>query len=552
MQRCNGTDVPSGPTLPSRNEPPLGVRMTLADLIAPGPANLRIHFPAEAASVDYGDMWKSGEAVGGLRTSDRTPVAIVLNNTRACATVLVGAIAMGQSLVSVPMPPHGVNLDWYSQFMQRVCAITGATTLLLEASLLRTLPPAKNIPFLSFEDALALRGRKAADPGSFTLTQFTSGSTADPKGIVLPGHKIVANLRALLEWLQPDKDDGACSWLPLSHDMGLIGMFLGTLAGAARQRSGTYDFVLMTPQSFVRNPGGWLAACEQFKSTFTAAPNYSFEMVARRRGRVYDLKRLRMCIVGGEPIRANALEHFANALRDSGFNSMALRPSYGMAEAVLGVTGTRANVPWHAADIESLVPDPDAVVGRTGAFHQIVGCGAPFPGYEVRIVGGGVGEILVKGPSIADHYADGRRLVDAEGWFHTRDLGVSRDGELYVLGRTDDVFCVAGRNVYAMDVEACAGEVTGVRTGRVVALPEHGGLTLVAECEPVFTEQGRASRLAQELKQQIVVRVGVAPSRVLLTRPGALPLTASGKIRRRPLAAAVQSDELKILPGSIH
>jgi acyl-CoA synthetase (AMP-forming)/AMP-acid ligase II len=526
--------------------------MTLAEFIAPGPGNLRIHFPAEATSVDYGQMWKSGEAVGWLRTSDRTPIAIVLNNTRACATVLLGAIATGQPLVSVPMPPHGVNLDWYSQFIQRVCAMTRATTLLLDASLLRTLPATKNIAFLSFDDALALRGSKAADPGSFTLIQFTSGSTADPKGIVLPGHKIVANLRALLEWLQPDKDDGACSWLPLSHDMGLIGMFLGTLAGAARQRSGNYDFVLMTPQSFVRNPGGWLTACEQFKSTFTAAPNYAFEMVARRSGRVYDLKRLRSCIVGGEPIRSSALEQFAKALRESGFNSIALRPSYGMAEAVLGVTGTRPNVHWHAADLKSLVPDPDAVVGRTGAYHQIVGCGAPLHGYEVRIDESGVGEILVKGPSVADHYADGTPLVDADGWFHTRDLGMLRDGELYVLGRTDDVFHVAGRNVYAIDVETCAGEVTGVRTGRVVALPEHGALTLVAECEAAFTEQDRATQVAQDLKQQIVVRVGVAPSRVLLTRPGALPLTASGKIRRMPLVAAVQSNELKILPGSIH
>jgi acyl-CoA synthetase (AMP-forming)/AMP-acid ligase II len=526
--------------------------MTLADFIAPGPATLRIHFPAEATSVTYGEMWKSGEAVGWSRIADRAPVAIVLENTRACATVLVGAIAGGQSLVSVPMPPRGVNFDWYSHFIQRVCAITGAKALVMGASLSRTLQPVTNVRFLSFEDALALRGPKAPNPGCFTLTQFTSGSTADPKGIVLPGHKIVTNLQVLIDWLQPDKGDGACSWLPLSHDMGLIGMFLGTLGAAAKPQSGNYDFVLMTPQSFIRNPGGWLSACEEFKSTVTAAPNYSFEMVARRGGRTYDLKHLRTCIAGGEPIRSTALTEFAEALRDSGFNPSALRPSYGMAEAVLAVTGTRCNAHWHAADLASLVPDPDAVIGRTGAYHEIVSCGAPLPGYELRIDGDGLGEILLKGPSVADHYADDKPLVDAEGWFHTRDLGVLRDGELYVFGRTDDVFHVAGRNIYAIDIETCAGEVTGVRMGRVVAIPEGGALTLVAECEPTFAELGRASRLAQELKQQIVVRVGVAPSRVLLTRPGVLPLTASGKIRRMPLVAALQSQELKILPGSIH
>ena len=162
-----------------------------------------------------------------------------------------------------------------------------------------------------------------------------------------------------------------------------------------------------------------------------------------------------------------------------------------------------------------------------------------------------MGEILVKGPSVADHYADGTPLVDAEGWFHTRDLGVLRDGELYVLGRTDDVFLVAGRNIYAIDVEACVSEVDGVRAGRIVVVPERGALTLVAECDPAYTEQARATRLAQELKQRVVARIGVAPGRVLLTRRGALPLTASGKIRRKPLLNALASSEIKILPGSI-
>lgn len=526
--------------------------MTLADLIAPGSGRVRLHFPAEAISIDYGELWKSGEAVGRLRaTSDGRPVAIVLSNTRACATVLVGAIAAGLSLVSVPMPPRGANLAWYSQFIRRVCTISGATTLVLDASLLSMVPPTENVTFLSFDAVLALQGPSVTDPASFTLIQFTSGSTADPKGIVLPGHKIVANLRALLEWLQPVPGDGTCSWLPLSHDMGLIGMFLGTLAGAADQWTGGLDFVLMTPQSFVRNPSAWLAACAEFGATITAAPNYAYEMAVRRRGQVANLGRLRTCIVGGEPIRTSALERFADAFRDSGFDSTALCPSYGMAEAVLAVTGTpRSGVHWHAAELDSLAPDAQATVGSPGNF-QVVACGTPLPGYEVRIAGGAVGEILVRGPSVADCYADGTRLPDAEGWFHTRDLGVVRDGELYVLGRTDDVFHVAGRNIYAIDVEAYAGEVTGVRAGRVVAVPESGALTLVAECEPAFSDQASATRLAQTLKQHIVACVGVAPQRVLLTRGGSLPLTASGKIRRRPLLAALQSSELKILAGSI-
>lgn len=526
--------------------------MTLADLIAPGSGRLRVHFPAEAASIDYGEMWKGGEAVGCLRAaSDGRPVAIVLSNTRACATVLVGAIAAGLPLVSVPMPPRGTNLDWYSQFIRRVCSISGATTLLLEAKLASMVPPAENVSYLSFDAVLAQRGPAVTDPASFKLIQFTSGSTADPKGIVLSGHKIVANLRAIMEWLQPVPGDAACSWLPLSHDMGLIGMFLGGLASAADQWARGGDFVLMTPQSFMRNPSGWLAACSEFGATITAAPNYAFERAGRRRGQVHHLERLRTCIAGGEPIRTSALERFADTFRDCGFDSTALCPAYGMAEAALAVTGMpRTGVHWHAAGLESLVPDPEATVGCAGDL-QIVSCGPPLPGYEVRIDGEGVGEILVRGPSIADSYADGTRLPDAEGWFHTHDLGVLRHGELYVIGRTDDVFQVAGRNVYALDVEAYAGEVNGVRAGRVVAVPEGGALTLVAECESAFSDQASAARLAQALKDQIVTCVGVAPQRVLLIRGSTMPLTASGKIRRKPLLAALRSSELEILAGSI-
>ncbi len=525
--------------------------MTLADLIAPGSGRTRLHFPAEATSIDYGDLWRSAAAVGGLRVvSDGKPVAIVLSNTLACATVLVGAIASGQSLVSVPMPPRGANLDWYSQFIARVCAISGAATLLLDTALLPLVPRRDDVTFLSFEAVLALREPSVPNPAAFTLTQFTSGSTADPKGIVLGGHKIVANLRATMEWLQPAPGDGVCSWLPLSHDMGLIGMFLGTLVSATDAWAGGLDFVMMTPQSFLRGPSGWLSMCEKFRSTITAAPNYAYEMAARRRGAVQDLGRLRTCIVGGEPIHTGALERFAEAYRGTGFNPVALCPSYGMAEAVLAVTGTPRGAHWHATGLESLVPDPEDAIGSAGD-RPIVGCGVPLPGYQVRIDGAEVGEILVKGPSVADSYADGTPLPDADGWFHTRDLGVVRDGELYVLGRTDDVFQVAGRNIYAIDVEAYAGEVSGVRTGRVVAVPEGGALTLVAECEPTFSDHASATRLAQALRQQIVARVGVAPQRVLLTRRGALPLTASGKIRRKPLAAALQASELQILAGSI-
>ncbi|WP_084693323.1 AMP-binding protein [Actinomadura atramentaria] len=522
--------------------------MTLADIIAPRSGNVKLHFPAERAAVDYGELWRAGAAMGRLRAaSGGRPAAVALTNTRACATVLVGAIAAGLPLVSVPLPPRGSDLEWYAGFVQRICAASGATTLLVDGALLPSLPPLPGVTALSHDDALAMRGRSDADPAAFTLTQFTSGSTADPKGIVLPGAMVRANLLALMEWLEPVPGDGTCTWLPLSHDMGLIGMFLGSLTAVGRGLVHDFDLVVMTPQGFLRNPTGWLTACAEFGSTFTAAPNYAFDMAARKRGSVPDLGRLRTCIVGAEPIRPGSLERFAELFADKGFRPTTFSPAYGMAEAVLAVTGTAQGDRWRAAELASI---PGGAAFADAGGHRVVSSGRPLPGYEVRVDGDGVGEILVRGPSVAERYADGAPIPDADGWFRTRDLGAVHGGELYVIGRTDDVFQVAGRNIYAIDVEAYAAEVAGIRDGRVVAVPEGGELTIVAECEPGVTGQDDVRRLVQELSGRIVTRVGVSPKRVLLARRGALPLTASGKIRRRPLVAALESSRLTILAGS--
>ncbi|BCB88641.1 AMP-binding protein [Phytohabitans suffuscus] len=525
--------------------------MTLADAIAPGSGHGRLHFPDETTSLDYGELWTAGEAIGCLRAAtDGKPVMVILTNTRACAAVLVGAIAVGQPLVSVPLPPRGADLAWYGQFVWRINAISGAGTLLVDTSLLSLIPPVDGLTVMSFDDALALRGPSTADPASFTLTQFTSGSTADPKGIVLSGDKVAANLEAIMTWIQPDADFCTCSWLPLSHDMGLLGMFLAPLVAMTDRWARSGKLVIMAPTTFLRRPASWLTACEEFQATLTAGSNYSYDMAARRRGAAHDLRSLRICIVGSEPISAGTLERFTEVFRDTGFDPRAFSPGYGMAEAGLAVTATPRGTHWTALELASLVADSDREIDAAGE-HRVVSSGIALPGYEVRVDGTGLGEVLVRGPSIATSYADGTPLVDADGWYHTRDLGAVRDGGCYVLGRTDDVFQVAGRNIYAVDVEAHAAEVTGVRRGRVVAVPDNGGLTLVAECDPSISDRASTARVAQALRQQIVSRLGTAPHRVLLARRGALPVTASGKIRRKPLIAALRSAELEILTGSI-
>jgi fatty-acyl-CoA synthase len=524
---------------------------TLADLIAPGSGRVRIHFPDESKSVDYGLIWKMGEAMGCLRAKcEGRPVAVASSNTSACVAVLVGAIASGLPILSVPMPPRGSDLNWYSAFVRRICAASGASTFLVDASLVPLLPVIEGISFLSFNDALSISGPHDSDPASFTITQFTSGSTADPRGVRLLGPELVANLLALMDWLQPTAADGTCTWLPLSHDMGLIGMFLGSLVGAGEEWARGGDLVIMTPQSFLRNPTDWLRACEEFGSTITAAPSHGYDTASRRCVGVNDLRNLRVCIVGGEPILAGSLERFSDVFHGAGFDSVAFCPAYGMAEAALAVTATPPDVHWHAAQAAEDSDDASTQVGNIQA-GQVVSSGAPLRGYEVRTDGIGVGEIFVRGPSIAKEYADGTCIRDANGWFNTHDVGVLRNGELYVFGRTDDVFQVAGRNVHALDIEVFAGDVAGIRTGRTIAVPEDGSFTIVAECEPAITAQDDRYRVARAVRQRVVIRLGVAPRRVLLVQRGTLPFTASGKPRRAPLRAALLARQLDRLSGSI-
>lgn len=230
--------------------------VSVADALAPGRSTVRVWFPEETAagSTALGAMWSAGEAVACLRADlGGAPVAAALTNSVACATVLLGAVAAGQPLVSVPMPPRGADLDWYRGLVERICAATGAAGLVLDGAPLPLVGDLDGLPLWSFDDVLARRGRAAPAPDAFVLTQFTSGRTTEPKGVVLPGARIATNVLALLDVLGPMPGDNACTWLPLSHDMGLIGMFLSSLAGLGDRGSGGGELVVSTPHRF---PGG--------------------------------------------------------------------------------------------------------------------------------------------------------------------------------------------------------------------------------------------------------------------------------------------------------
>ena len=534
----------------------MAANVTLADLISPSAQDAVLHFVDEGSSSTLGDLWKRGESVAQWNyVQGGVPVAMVLSNTSACVAVVIGAIRAGITLVSLPAPPRGVDPAWYTSFVRSACRQTGASTLAVDARYLPLLPLLDDIAYVSYEDIAGVGNHGPSSAAEFSLVQFTSGSTANPKGVVLGQDKLVENIQAILDRLKPEPGDGACTWLPISHDMGLIGMLLVSLAASGPNWANRVDVVMMTPEGFLRNPERWLLACSEYGSTITSSPNFGFELAARRRGSApLDLSALRVCITGAEPIRSVGLRRFADTFDDSGFSSEAFCPAYGLAEASLAVTIMPPEKHW-----SSVTLDPVALAQQEVDFSsdgiEVVGCGPTLTGTEVSIdsTNSGIGEILVRGPSTLDCYSNGDAGTDAEGWLRTSDLGFCHDGLLHVVGRSDDVLFVAGRNIYALDVEEQVAGIPGIRLGRVV-VAENGEGELVVVAEPEVNAVGdraSCSQLADTIRRKVRSRIGVAPRTVAIVPRGHLPMTSSGKTQRAVAMTALEKGSLDVMDGSI-
>jgi acyl-CoA synthetase (AMP-forming)/AMP-acid ligase II len=517
----------------------------LVDLLTPGIHDVRLHFPDEAVDVTLGEVWRRGAAVGRwLSSRPSRVVAAMLTNSAACAAFLVGGIVHGLHLVSLPPPRPGADTAWYAQFVGACCRQAGAEVLAVESRHLPLLPPIPGVAVTSYEGVLACRSGRPGERAPFALTQFTSGSTTEPKGVVLDETAVASNVQAILEWLRPAQGEGACSWLPLSHDMGLIGMFLAALAGGGPDWANGNDVVLLTPEGFRRDPRCWLRACAAFGSAVTAVPNFALEMALRRPVTDLDLGALRTCIVGAEPVRPQTLQRFEVAYRRFGFGRRVFSPAYGLAECTLAVAGVAPGERWSSS------PPPVAMDDATGGpwpGEEIVSCGRPLAGVEVRIVGPGpsgagrVGTVGVRARSVANAYADGAPVAADGGWFSTGDLGWLESGQLHVIGRRDDLVQVAGRNVHAVDVERVVGEVPGIRSSRVAAVqPRADTLVVMAEIErPDRGPRRQIAQMADRVRRDVAQRVGVSPDLVILVPRGRLPVTASGKPRRGAVRQAV-------------
>ncbi|BDB45678.1 MULTISPECIES: fatty acyl-AMP ligase [Mycobacterium] len=385
-----------------------------------------------------------------------------------------------------------------------------------------------------------------ADEADIALRQLTSGSTGIPKAVEISHGNLAANIDSTGRATGATSDSIAVSWLPLCHDMGMIGFICMPMVYGAQA-------VVLRTEEFLRRPIVWAEMITRFGATITAGPNFAYSVLARMLERceppTIDLSSLRVAINGAEPIDHRDLEHFQSVGARFGLGPGVLTPFYGLAEATVTVSAGVFGVPpvvdhvsrarMAAADVaEPVAPDsPDG--------QPVVCVGRPVHDMRVRVTKDGnilgsreIGAIEVAGPSVARSYltTDGTvMLADEDGWVDTGDLGyLDEQDRLYICGRSKDLIVLAGRNLYPHDIERAAAGVEGVRKGCVVALridTDREGFAVLAEVYDRYGEQDRM-RLRREIAARVSSHVGHVPREVKLLTPGSLPKTTSGKLRR--------------------
>jgi fatty-acyl-CoA synthase len=390
------------------------------------------------------------------------------------------------------------------------------------------------------------------------LLQLTSGSTAEPKAVRITHRNLHANIGAMVDAARLDPDrDLMVSWLPLFHDMGMVGFLTIPMAVGI-------ELVSVTPTDFLRRPLLWAELITQHDGTVTAAPNFAYAVLARQLARAEDgtleLSSLRFALNGAEPIDPDAVAAFTAAGARFGLRPEAVVCAYGMAETALGVSFAPVDTGLQVDEIDAglLEEHRRAVPAGDGHTRRFPLLGPPLPGLQVRVVGDDgavlgereVGVLQLRGESVTPGYltVDGPVATqDADGWLDTGDEGYLADGAVVVCGRRKDVIIMGGRNIYPTDIERAASGAEGVRAGNAVAVrleadaDRHRESFLVAVESRHAAEPETVQGIRKDVTSRVVSAVGVRPAEVVVLGPGSLPKTPSGKLRRaatRALLAA--------------
>ncbi len=482
----------------------------------------------------------------GVRKGDR--VALVLPTCPEFVECFFGALCAGAIPVPLYPPVRLGRLDEYHRKTAAMLQAVDAVVVVTDERIRRFLGVAVDIsaPRLGTVTASSLGGTNSIEvvvaADDVALIQFSSGTTHDPKPVALTHANLLSNLAAIEATLiaAGAPNQVGVTWLPLYHDMGLIGNLLSAfyVQGA---------LVLLPPELFVAVPGAWLRAISRHRGTVSAAPNFAFSLCLNRirdeELEGIDLSSWRVSLNGAEAVSAEVQRRFNERFARWGLRPSALTPCYGMAEASLGVTFKPAGTAFRTLGVDADKLALEGVVAPGS--KELVSVGRPLAGVElsIRDAGGAslppgrVGHIFVRGPSVMVGYFGRTDLTDQalhDGWLDSGDLGFTHDGELYLCGRHKDIVVVRGANHAPEDFESALDGLPGVRAGCAVAV----GFVPVGEDDEalamlVETTMDASSTLADEVASRVQERTQIRPAHVEVLAPGTLPRTSSGKLRRR-------------------
>ncbi|MDP2309197.1 MAG: AMP-binding protein [Pseudomonadota bacterium] len=503
--------------------------------------------------VDWADVYtRARHAAGGLAARGIRPgdtVGIVLPTGPAFFDAFFGAVLAGA--IPVPLYPP-VRLGRLAEYHARTAAMMTAARvrlLLTDARTWRILGETVALarPELGAVDVAEVSGPgvappldRTAAPDDLAFIQFSSGTTVEPKAVALQHRAVIANAGAILgAVVSTDADQAGVSWLPLYHDMGLVGAVFVALL-----RKG--DLTLLGPEVFIGRPALWLRALGRTGAIISPAPNFAYALCVERIADAemdgVDLSRWRYALNGAEPVSPGTLRRFVDRFAQWGLRPEALTPVYGLAEASLAVTFSALDEPFRTTRFDrTALAEGRAVETADGI--EIVSVGTPLPGMAIDVPVGRVGPVKVRGPSLfAGYFHEPERTAKAmvDGWLDTGDLGFLHDGELYLTGRAKDIVILRGQNHAPHEIEQAVDSVEGVRTGCAAAVAwqaegaEAEQLVVFVEvrAEGPAAEAVLSAPLAARCASAVLAATGLDPALVVLLTPGTLPRTSSGKIRR--------------------
>lgn len=513
-----------------------------------------------AEIITYADLLADAEAVAaGLQARGLQPqqtVALMLPTGRDFFAAFFGILLAGAIPVPIYPPARLSQIEDHLRRQIRILSNARIVTLVTvsEAQSLARLLRGQidSLHSVVTVEALSQSGgtlnRHPVRPHDVAFLQYTSGSTGNPKGVILTHDNLLANLKVMGKVVDIKSTDVFVSWLPLYHDMGLIGAWLGSMYFACR-------LVLMSPLTFLARPARWLWAIHNYKGTISAGPNFAYELCVSRIADAdlegLDLGSWRYAFNGAEPVSAQTINRFHGRFAAHGFRIHAMKPVYGLAEVSLGLAFPPTDGPPQVDHIsrEALMRRGQAVPVDTdadAALH-IVAAGRPLPGYEIRIVDDvgyeaaerREGRLEFRGPSTTQGYfrnPEATKNLFNGDWLDSGDMGYMADGTVYLTGRAKDMVIRAGRNIYPQELEEALNDVPGLRRGCSAVFgspdPLNGTERLVVLCETRETDSDKLEALRSRVNDIVVDLLGMPADDIVLAPPGSVLKTSSGKIRR--------------------